>query len=218
MSPKLLILGLPRMGTQSIADAVEQLGYRPVYHMRDVAKNGHQEAWKRLLDKKFAGPTASSDEVGAEELEQILSPYSALADFPATIFAEELIRAYPTAKVVLLVRDEDAWFKSMTETLWYQFSGPEQAKTTGPMRSLAETYHRYCWSSDFPKYGREYLRDYYARIRAMAMPGDRQMEYSVKDGWEPLCTFLGVEVPDVPFPRKDDWRELKWRKEVDGCG
>ena len=28
----------------------------------------------------------------------------------------------------------------------------------------------------------------------------RLLVHSAKDGWEPLCTFLGVPVPDVPYP------------------
>ena len=28
--------------------------------------------------------------------------------------------------------------------------------------------------------------------------------YDVKDGWGPLCAFLGVPVPDEPFPRLND--------------
>uniref|UniRef100_H2ZG74 Sulfotransferase n=1 Tax=Ciona savignyi TaxID=51511 RepID=H2ZG74_CIOSA len=45
-------------------------------------------------------------------------------------------------------------------------------------------------------------------------PKDKLLIYNVKEGWKPLCEFLGVEVPDVPFPRKnvggsivDEWLE-----------
>ena len=34
-------------------------------------------------------------------------------------------------------------------------------------------------------------------------PKEKTLEYSVKEGWEPLCKFLGVPVPDVPFPHKN---------------
>lgn len=32
------------------------------------------------------------------------------------------------------------------------------------------------------------------------VPPDRLLEWSVEDGWEPLCKFLGKDVPDEPFP------------------
>lgn len=34
------------------------------------------------------------------------------------------------------------------------------------------------------------------------------LEFNVKQGWEPLCSFLGVDVPDVPFPRLNDKQEF----------
>jgi Sulfotransferase domain len=32
------------------------------------------------------------------------------------------------------------------------------------------------------------------------VPPERLLVYEVGDGWEPLCRFLGVPVPDEPFP------------------
>jgi hypothetical protein len=40
-------------------------------------------------------------------------------------------------------------------------------------------------------------------VRAELAP-DRLLEYRVTEGWQPLCEFLGVPVPDVPFPRLND--------------
>ena len=28
--------------------------------------------------------------------------------------------------------------------------------------------------------------------------------WNVKDGWEPLCKFLGKEIPKIPFPRSNN--------------
>lgn len=33
------------------------------------------------------------------------------------------------------------------------------------------------------------------------VPKERLLEWSVEDGWEPLCEFLGKPVPDEAFPR-----------------
>lgn len=48
---------------------------------------------------------------------------------------------------------------------------------------------------------------HYAHLQE-TVPRDRLVFYSVKDGWEPLCKVLGVEVPDVPFPRLNDAKDL----------
>jgi hypothetical protein len=36
------------------------------------------------------------------------------------------------------------------------------------------------------------------------IPEERLLVWSVTEGWEPLCDFLGVDVPDTPFPRLND--------------
>lgn len=36
------------------------------------------------------------------------------------------------------------------------------------------------------------------------VPSDRLLEFSVTDGWEPLCEFLNVGIPDTPFPHLNE--------------
>lgn len=36
------------------------------------------------------------------------------------------------------------------------------------------------------------------------IPKSQLLEYDVRDGWEPLCKFLNVPVPNEPFPREND--------------
>jgi hypothetical protein len=43
------------------------------------------------------------------------------------------------------------------------------------------------------------------------VPPDRLLVYEVKEGWGPLCEFLGVEEPDKPFPRLNDAAEMRRR-------
>lgn len=35
------------------------------------------------------------------------------------------------------------------------------------------------------------------------------LEFSVEDGWGPLCNFLEMPVPDVPFPRINSREEVQ---------
>ena len=44
---------------------------------------------------------------------------------------------------------------------------------------------------------------HYEGVRS-AIPEDRMLEWDIKEGWEPLCSFLGVDVPDEPFPHLND--------------
>jgi len=36
------------------------------------------------------------------------------------------------------------------------------------------------------------------------VPADKLLRYNIKEGWQPLCDFLKVPVPDIPFPHSND--------------
>ena len=90
MGPQVLVLGLPRSGTQckeskdmvissiiadqtiAIAAALELLSYPKVYHMREVGKNAHEEKWISLLDARHK----SSGKFQSCVIEEILRDYN----------------------------------------------------------------------------------------------------------------------------------------------
>ena len=49
------------------------------------------------------------------------------------------------------------------------------------------------------------------------VPAHRLLKFDVKEGWEPLCEFLSVEIPDEPFPsennREDFGQRVKGRRQ-----
>jgi hypothetical protein len=45
--------------------------------------------------------------------------------------------------------------------------------------------------------------------------GREVLVYEVREGWGPLCKFLGREVPEGEFPRSDDWATMGWKKVVE---
>ena len=172
--------------------------------MSEVGKNRDQAAWIALLDAKYNG---NPESFPYGELKKVLDEYNTIADFPASIFPTELMEAYPTAKVIATLRDEDSWVKSMESTIVHAHNSPTANKES-PMRPLADRYHRYCWDSNFSQNGRYFSREY-NRILREVVPRDRFLEYDVKSGWQPLCAFLNKQIPDVPFPTQDDWLEYK---------
>jgi hypothetical protein len=51
------------------------------------------------------------------------------------------------------------------------------------------------------------FREHIDLVRKTIAP-DRLLVFDVADGWEPLCAFLGREVPSHPFPRTNNVREF----------
>lgn len=102
---KIIGAGFGRTGTASLKLALEQLGYDPCYHMKEVIQNPHfTEYWMRAAD-------------GSPDWEQIFDGYQATMDFPASSFWGELADYYPDAKVILTIRDAEDWFRSTQETV-----------------------------------------------------------------------------------------------------
>lgn len=80
---------------------------------------------------------------------------------------------------------------------------------TTPMAVMTRTCSKFCWDNDFEKNGLALFRRHSEQVR-LAAKERNFLEYTVGDGWEPLCAFLNAPVPeDIPFPRKDDWLEYK---------
>lgn len=136
-----------------------------------------------------------------------------VADVPAILFAEELIRAYPEAQIIVTTRDPDRWWKSFRETLLVMLGDRETRLARwldprgfgkfvpfarlnleillGPLDTLGEAEAK-----------RRYL-EYYENIWKLA-PRDRLLEYEMGEGWGRLFEFLGKDVPDVAFPHNND--------------
>jgi hypothetical protein len=66
---------------------------------------------------------------------------------------------------------------------------------------------------DWQTTAKKAFREHNENVRKLAKERGREvLEYEVKEGWRPLCAFLGKEVPAEGFPRKDDWAEQGWKK------
>lgn len=220
-----LVLGASRTGTMSILTALEQLGYHP-YHMAKAmaAPRLNFSLWIEALRAKFHPETITSSAVktpwGIDEFDKLLGSFDGVSDVPSICFAEELIAAYPDAKVVLNTRDVDAWLRSMENTAgrvlrwrgWATLAKWDPA-LIGPWWEHGQLVMPTVYNtvSDFSAEGpaREAFRAHYARVRG-AVEGEegRLLEYKVQDGWGPLCEFLGKEVPEGEFPRVNDSRDF----------
>ncbi|KAF5965410.1 hypothetical protein FCOIX_12975 [Fusarium coicis] len=195
-------------GMFSLADALAILGISPIYHMREIGKNNHADLWTALMYEKF-DKGGSSKPMG--NLVTILWNYEGVSDYPAAIFVDELLAAYPEAAVILTVRSEDSWAKSMKQTIVHYLEHRVIDETT-PMAVMSRTYSKFCWDDDFEKNGLALFRQHNEQVR-LAATERKFLEYTVGDGWEPLCAFLETPVPEnIPFPRKDDW--LGYKKQI----
>jgi hypothetical protein len=99
--------GFGRSGTTSLRQALHELGYAPCYHMQTALMHcSHMKFWVRAR----AGEPV--------DFRQFFRATRATVDWPACEFYRELMALYPDARVLLNVRDPEAWYDSMIDTLW----------------------------------------------------------------------------------------------------
>jgi hypothetical protein len=216
---KLLGAGLPRTGTLSQKVALEMLGLGPCYHMVNVLADLDEAAvWRRALEGEAPWP-------------EVFDGFQATVDWPGSFFYRELIEAYPDAKVLLSVRDADGWERSMRETIWGLFYGDSlvcdlscaRSRIDARWRSYVEMMVGMWRQSGLIDAGadttsesmRRAMERFNQEVQA-SVPAGRLLVWSVGDGWEPLCEFLELPVPDTPFPHLNDSREFAGRV-IDGA-
>jgi len=193
--------GLGRTGTVSLKGALERLLGGPCYHMVEVfAHPDHVPAW--------AGATRGEP----TDWEALLGGYRAAVDWPAGAFWRELSEANPGAIVLLSVRDDAAtWWRSADRTVFEAMrrpQPPEMAEWHEMIVDLLCTRFTDQWLE--PEAAMAAYERHNDEVRA-TVPADRLLEWRPGDGWEPLCTALGVPVPDEPFPhenRSADFRAM----------
>jgi hypothetical protein len=210
--------GLPRTGTLTQKLALEELGLGPCYHWVNVIADLDQvEVWDRALD-------------GEEPWEEVFAGHHSTVDWPGGYFYRELMEAYPEAKVLLSVRDPEAWEPSFRETIWTMSFGQSLMPLLSRARAEVDPrWQRYLalvdrmfWgpqgtfaAGHEPEQMMEQMVAHNERVKSV-VPPERLLVWEVTEGWEPLCEFLGVDVPAEPLPHAND-RETFLERVIDGA-
>ncbi|MEM7102849.1 MAG: sulfotransferase family protein [Bacteroidota bacterium] len=205
MSLKVIGAGVGRTGTKSLQLALQQLGFDKCYHMeslfRDPARVKHWEA-----AHKKANP----------DWDALFEGFQAAVDFPVSIYYKELAAHYPDAKFILSVRDPEKWYESAFATI-FSFEPPASMKLKllfkAPFSSKVRHFFKVLalneksiWKSFFEgkfkdkEFAIQKFKDHIEDVKK-TIPADRLLIYQPGDGWEPICEFLGVDVPETPYPR-----------------
>ncbi len=204
MALEVIGAGLGRNATFSMKFALEKLGFGPCHHMSEVFANARSQIplWLDVVS-------------GKPDWDAVFSGFRSCTDYPSASYWRELAAHYPDAKIVLTTRDPDSWFESVSETIFSQqmlgslAGSPIEAMMNGAV--LAPFGTRLT--------DRAFMTDWYVkRNREVVdmLPPDRLLDFHPKMGWEPLCAFLGVDVPDVPFPRVNSRDELSSASDEQG--
>ena len=191
---KLIGTGFGRTGTDSMRVALNMIGFGPCHHMREVlGDEAHRDLWRAAV----AGE-------GPMDWDVLLDGYASCVDWPTAHYWPELIRRWPEAKVLLTWRDAESWWRSFEKTILPVIleSTDEQSMGLGLIREKV-----FGGRADDRDHAIAVYEANVARVKA-EVPAERLLVYPVGSGWAPLCDFLGVPVPDAPFPRTNSTAEF----------
>jgi hypothetical protein len=239
----IICAGLPRSGTASLAAALTILDFGPVHHglrVTDIREHygWGQAAWCNMQYLRKTRLHMPMDRLPfymnhgdpllpwtRTDWDRLIGRTRVITDL-GSLFGEQLITEYPEAKVILVERPVDTWMTSFGTVLvdgvccgFPGFALCDLGPWVGSPRSyiirdmimgwLKADSRRMAWQR-MPIAHSEHS----AMVRKL-VPSDQLLQYRLEDGWEPLCRFLGVPVPDMPFPHVNDKSEgLQFRNMV----
>lgn len=201
MSLEIIGAGFGRTGTVSIRIALEQLGFGPCYHMENLFKSPEElERWQAIADG--APP----------DWEALFGEHRSTVDWPGTSYWRELADAFPKARVLLNVRAVDGWWASFSKTI-AKLIKMRDSVIDEQRRAVLGYAHQLI---DLGTFGGQ-MHDQSAAMNAFLrrtkdvtahIAPERLLVYDVCEGWEPLCEFLGVPVPECIFPNTNNADEF----------
>ncbi|WIG59817.1 MAG: hypothetical protein OJF49_002564 [Ktedonobacterales bacterium] len=196
-SIKIIGAGFGRTGTFSLKNALDDIGLGPCYHMSEVfGRPQDVDVWE------------AAEKGEAVDWHALLADYRAIVDWPGCAFYAELLRAYPDANVILTVRDPEQWYESVCATIRpaSYSSGPEDEERSTPEdKRRGQMVRAIIWEGTFggrfddKAHAIAVYNQHIAEVKER-VPAEKLLVYDVKQGWEPLCAFLGISVPATPFP------------------
>ncbi len=199
-------VGFGRTGTSSLRDALDILGLGPTMHnVRLDDRLDLRKAWHFKTHGKNIPWSA------------LTSGFNSVTDWPAVYYWKQMIAEWPDAPVILTVRPVREWLASMRHTIapaiQSQINSPRfQIEVSRVIIGLL-TFNDDLSDENMMRVYAKHVVD----VRATVEPG-RLLEFNVKDGWGPLCRFLDVPVPDIPFPHSNDAADFERRVKLTMMG
>ena len=183
---KIICVGIGKTGTKSISKALRHLGHT-VFDWEEQVFD-FQDHWVDVF------------QYGAQlDVKRVYQHADAVVDAPGNFFWEEILEAYPDSKVILSEREEDSWLKSQVNQLQVfeavisrRFLAVLSPTSRKQIFILYSHLTAILGSAD-PKSAcvlRERYRMHNHRVKSL-VPPEKLLVYNVKQGWKPLCDFLG---------------------------
>jgi hypothetical protein len=146
----------------------------------------------------------------ASDWRPMLRGFASTVDWPTTSIWKELAAANPQAKIILTLRDPEAWYASAAATIFARMLEFETLRSDPAAVDPARRRHMEMVNALIVEntFGGSLDKDnaiavfnaHNDEVRRL-VPRKRLLVYESGEGWQPLCAFLGVAVPSAPYPK-----------------
>lgn len=182
---KVFGIGLNKTGTTSLGEALNRLGIKTIHY-----------PFKKPIYDELRG--------GNFEL-SILRSYQGIVDTPVAPYYAHLDRTYPGSKFILTVREPESWLRSIAAHWPVMRQWCEREPQFGRFTDFISAVVYGCIEYDRDRFLYAYqthernVREYFRN-----RPDDFLiMDVCSGDGWDQLCPFLGLDVPEFSFPHSN---------------
>jgi len=174
---KIFGIGWPKTGTKTLGACFKILGFNHESIRLDLVEDLENEDFSRIM--------------------HIAHEKDTFEDWPWIILYEKMDREFPGSKFILTKRDASRQLKSYRNML----------KTLDLPRDEWNAMRRTLYGLSFPDVTANQLQQRYLQhnrdVQAYFQnrPNDlMEINWEAGDGWEKLCGFLGVPIPNVDLP------------------
>jgi Sulfotransferase domain len=200
---EVLCLGYSRTGTLTMQKAMEILGYPNPYHFSSVYDNVKDaDMWMEAIEARYHGKGSMPDK---KFWDGLLGHVGAISDAPGNLFSKELVDCYPEARVVLVERGLESWYESWMKFcnsaynpvlfLFGRLDPSWMGRITRLGGAITTIQAGFAITVDEARVRSKAAYVHHYRDVKEMVPNDRLLEFNLKDGWQPLCQFLGKQLP-----------------------
>lgn len=184
---KIFGIGVARTGTTTLAKALEILGYKSVHvecNVMEVTTTNNGDSFSINKD--------------------VIENNEAVVGTPLSPCYQMLAEKYPDAKFILTIRESDSWLHSCSLGFI----------TDKYMDDNHRALHRWLYDSilyDKDRFIKGYV-DFVTSVLSFFYNNfkNRLLAYNIcsGSGWQPLCKFLGKDIPLCPLPHESKRRTI----------
>jgi len=139
------------------------------------------------------------------DLEALFEGYQASVDWPSCNYWREQLEVFPDARVILSRRDPERWYESVMNTIYPSTLAGLKAEDP-VIKARVQMAFEVIWDAVFD--GRMQDKDHVISVFEAhnqdvidSVPAEKLLVFEAREGWAPLCEFLEVPVPDMPYPK-----------------